>query len=365
MVAVGKISIDMVAYTGKLLKPMKQAQSSVTKFTKHVKAMANTLKTVVLPLAGITAGVVTVGSAVALVKKQFGDIDEIAKEADRLGIATEQLTALQHAADLAGVSAEELTTALQYMLRQGKNVSDLGAIADEMAAMSDPAERMQLAVKMFGRGGAGMINVLEGGAKSLRNIIKDATLLGLTFSRLDAGKVEEANDAITRMKAGIAGMGRMAAIALSPMVTDIVNWVTEMEIAVIGFTDNWKKNWDMIKEWAPGFFDALAKNIENNWAVMVGNLVTDFIEGLKLIGQAMPLITQTLAKEMTSGGVMEWITRGLALPFGGEIWRVNEQLNPSVDAAEKLKKMLETWSKKEKHIAEVKLETIEELNLKS
>jgi len=32
---------------------------------------------------------------------------------------------------------------------------------------------------------------------------------------------------------------------------------------------------------------------------------------------------------------------------------------------EKLKRMLETWSKKEKHIAELKLETIEEQNHKA
>jgi len=32
---------------------------------------------------------------------------------------------------------------------------------------------------------------------------------------------------------------------------------------------------------------------------------------------------------------------------------------------EKLKKMLETWRKKDKHINELKLETIEEQNLKS
>lgn len=220
MVKVGVISIDLIANTGKLLNPIKGAQRAIGGLSSGISKMGGGIMgRVVAPLAAMAAGFASAGAATAAVAKQFDEVDRIAKQADRLGVLTEKLIGLEHAGLLAGMSAEETGKALEFMLKKGKNVSDLDAIADRMAAIQDPAEKMQFALQNFGKSGAGMINVLSGGAAGLEAMQQDAEKLGLTLSRQDASKVEAAGDAFTRLKELISGVARRIAVELSPFIT--------------------------------------------------------------------------------------------------------------------------------------------------
>ncbi len=67
--------------------------------------------------------VMTVAAAAGLaymVKRQMDAIDVIAKLSDRLGIATEDLVGLQHAASISGVSTESLNKSLDYTFKSGR-----------------------------------------------------------------------------------------------------------------------------------------------------------------------------------------------------------------------------------------------------
>src|SRR4051812_28753013 len=76
-------------------------------------------------LVSAVTGLVGAGSMAALVHQSMEAIDTNAKLADRLGMTTEGLVGLQHAAGLAGVSNESLTGAMEKMLKA------LGGAADD------------------------------------------------------------------------------------------------------------------------------------------------------------------------------------------------------------------------------------------
>lgn len=271
MVAVGKISVDMVAYTGKLLKPVKQAQSAVVSFSKTASRVGIALGAIAAPIAAAVAGFLTFRKAVSEVGDAMERIDETGKRAERLGIPIEMLTGLEHAAGLADMSVEELGTSLQYMMKKGLAVGDLGRISDELKGIEDPVVRMQRVLEIFGRGGAGMVNVLAGGSAALEAMMKDAGALGKTFSQLDFKRVEAANDAITRMKGAWEGITNMAAIAFAPMIESIANWATQAVQWVKGFADNFQENIGILSQWWKDNWSNILKDLGDNFGTYIRN----------------------------------------------------------------------------------------------
>jgi hypothetical protein len=181
-------------------------------------------------------------------------IDRTAKGADRLGITTEALIGLRHGANLAGMGVEEFDAALTTMTsnvglaamgqgKAGKALDELGfnfealakldpeaqfkVIGDALSKVENPARRLALATRIFGDQGAAMINVVQGGIPAIEAMQREAEALGLTFSRVDAAKVEAANDALTRVSEVILGIGQDIVIALAPYVEAAANAFTD------------------------------------------------------------------------------------------------------------------------------------------
>lgn len=306
MVKVGTISIDLVAHTGKLLKPLKQAEAAVAGLAGKFLKFGGIAAAITAPLAGL----LSVHTAVNRVKKALTELDDAGKASDRLGITTEKLLGLQHAADLAGVSAEQLQTALEYMLRKGFSVDDLGRMADEMVAITNPMERMQWIFERFGRSGAGMINVLGAGSAGLKAMQRDAEKLGLTFSRLDAAKVEEANDAFARIGKAMDGLARTMAVQLAPHIENLsnklVDFATNSEIGLkqkipeavdwcitkvgeLGDTINWMgQQWEVAKFGLAAFsvsLDAAIKQANANLREL-GNFIS-YVFYNKMLGRTL------------------------------------------------------------------------------
>lgn len=239
MAKVGVIAIDLVASTGKLVKPFAQAQTTIKTFASGLTSTRAQVAGMVGAIAGLTGGIISLYSAISRVKSQFSAIDDIAKSADRLGLTTEGFIGIAHGANLAGVEAEQLDKALRHMivkkdiainvggaeklLHVTDTQSALEAVADTMAGMATDAERLQYAVDVFGKGGGEMVNLLRGGSDALRASAADAEKLGLTISRIDAAKVEAANDAVTRLGALFDGVARKIAIEISPFITAMVD----------------------------------------------------------------------------------------------------------------------------------------------
>jgi len=205
----------------------------------------------------------SVASAVAMVKSQMSVVDALAKTSDQLGIATKDLAAFQLQADLAGVSSEQFSTNIRKMIRSIADAAEgsksaraaLGSIgldpkrlqaqsvknayldiADAIGSVTSAQQRLDIATQLFGRGGQGMISMMLDGRGGFADAAKNANAFGLAISRIDAAKVEQANDAITLASSAIAGIARVAAVQFSPAVeaiaTGFANWASSGTNAV-------------------------------------------------------------------------------------------------------------------------------------
>ena len=238
MTSAGSVSINLFANI-----------SSFEKGINKATGLLGSIGSSLLSVQGIASGFLA-WKGVEFLKGTLDTIDSQAKLADRLGTSTEALVGLTHAGDLAGVSADQLATAMEKMSRNvadagmgGKAAMDtlgqlglkfsdlaqlkpeeqLGVVADHLNQLSSAGEKSKVAVELFGKAGAGMVNVLQEGSAGLQAMQKDAEFLGLTFSRMDAAKVEQANDAFTRLGSSLKGGLIDAAIELSPILTAIAN----------------------------------------------------------------------------------------------------------------------------------------------
>lgn len=198
--------------------------------------------------AAAAFGVAATGATAALTISAARSADQLAKTADKIGATTEALAGLQYAAELSGVSTETMNMALQRMTRRvseaamgtgeakaalfelGLNAQELeqlpldvqmGMIADAMKGVGSQADRVRIAMKLFDSEGVALVNTLSGGSAELNKLAYEADVLGLAISRVDAAKIEEANDSIFRAKQVFTGLGNQLATAFAPIVTAV------------------------------------------------------------------------------------------------------------------------------------------------
>ena len=235
-----KLSANILGFT----TGMRAALKPLAQFGKGISGATRSLTS----FTGLAGGALTVGALTVFVKHSMEAIDTVAKLSDRLGISTEALTGLQHAANLAGVDAEGLTGGLQKMLKSlsdaatgtpaaaaafqqlGLNAQELvndspdeafKRIADSLLAVQNPATRAALSMEVFGKAGQSLLPLLMSGSEGIKAAQAEAAKLGLTFNRMDAAKVEAANDAMTKLGAAFTGAGNALAIQLAPFITAI------------------------------------------------------------------------------------------------------------------------------------------------
>ncbi len=238
--AISQLKVLLEAVTTQFDRKMKASAKRVKAFGVNVAAIAK--KMAVFGAAASAAALVGIA---ALTRAGLKSIDTMTKMADRLGIATEELAALQLAGELSGVKVETMNMALQRMTRRVneaargtgeavKALKELGLdaqaltaispalafriIADRMNEVSNSADRVRLAFKLFDSEGVSLINTMRLGSKGLAEVSKEARLLGLTFSREAAAKVEMANDAMLKLKKVTLGLANTFAIQLAPFI---------------------------------------------------------------------------------------------------------------------------------------------------
>ena len=197
---------------------------------------------------GVAFATAGVAAAAALTKMQMSNIDSLAKTADKIGVTTEALGGLRHAAELTGVGSDTLDMAMQRLTRRvseaangtgeaknalielGINAANLEklpldvqmeVIADAMGDVKSQSDKVRLAMKLFDSEGVSLVNTLASGSTGLQQMAKEADTLGITVSRVDAAKIEMANDAVTKSKGVFTGLGNQLATAFSPIIQGI------------------------------------------------------------------------------------------------------------------------------------------------
>lgn len=249
--SIATLSVKLVASIGSFSSSMAAATKPLAGFASSVAGTA----TKILGLASAGAALVAGGSLAYMTKQSMDAIDTNAKLADRLGLTTEGLVGLQYAGDLAGVSGEQMTGALEKMLKSlggaaddselasnaftklGLNAEALAntpadeafsTIAQKISEIQNPAERATAAMGIFGKSGQALLPLMMSGAEGIKAAQEEAAKLGLTYSRVDAAKVEQANDAITRMTKIFEGVTNQLAIGLAPYIDAAASKFTEL-----------------------------------------------------------------------------------------------------------------------------------------
>jgi hypothetical protein len=253
-----KISIALEAMTGKFETDMnrasKRAEREWKNFQRQVSAVAK----------AVAVAVVAAGAAFAgLVRQSINTADEMGKTAQRIGVSTESLSQLQHAANLSGTSLEGLNTGLLRLSRTASDAANgmagpsrafaaIGVsaknldgtlkgteelmleVADKFAEIEDGAGKAALAQELFGRSGAQLIPMLNQGRDGLEAMKREADKLGLTIDGQTSKAAQRFNDQLTRLRGAFDGIIRQAAARLLPTLEAIadkfVETVTESDI---------------------------------------------------------------------------------------------------------------------------------------
>ncbi len=224
-------------------------------------------------LAGLTAGfagalapVLGVASALGTAKAAMNDFDRIAKQAKASGLDSDFFQELAHAAELGGMSMDELSKATSTFIgnaglaSEGKgrmvaalkqlnpelleaiqNTTDqeqrLRLVADAIDKEADASRKAAIAKAAFGDAGIKMVEVLKGGSAALDDTARKAQELGLVVDRDLLARAEELNDEFGTATKVIDLNFKQALIDLAPFLISSAQLAGEVARAISSIVD--------------------------------------------------------------------------------------------------------------------------------
>lgn len=197
---------------------------------------------------GLITGLLGAGFGTA-VKNAVDSLDKLDEAAERLGVSVEDLSALNFAGKMNGLEFEDMTGALtklsvkmQEAAAGGKEAgalfADVGVkvtdasgkikpaeqvlkeIAERFAGFEDGAAKTALAVDLFGKSGAKLVPLLNGGAAGLEAMRKEAESLGAVIDGKLAKQSAEFNDNMDKLSILSGAAAKMMAAQLLPSLND-------------------------------------------------------------------------------------------------------------------------------------------------
>lgn len=342
--AAGSIIIDLLMRTGSFETDTKRAQKALREMQRDAEQMGKAFG-----LAVAAAGTV----AALFVRNAIDSADAMSKMAQKVGIGTEQLSELAFAAKLSDVGFEDLGAS---MVKFAKGISDaargtgdaakafeamgigvqnadgslksqatlLAEVAEKFAGYEDGVEKTALAVATFGKAGANMIPLLNGGAEGLRSAAAEARALGAVLTG-DAGKAAEAfNDNLTRLKTAFLGLVNQITVAMLPRMVDVTN-------AFVDFV----KDGDRVHQMAMDIGDALA------WVARTAADTASYIAGVVARTQQLGMTAAAIVavKDKLTGPSWSDATTGVVAEF--RRWR--EEMAQSDKALAELQARMEKF----------------------
>lgn len=188
-------------------------------------------------LAAVAAGVGT--AFVGAVSHAAHAADEMGDLAEKLGVNAEALQELRVAAELSDVSFESLTTGMKFLAKNAAEAAHGSAeaadafkgivtkdakgqlltadellmnVAKRFEEIKDPAEKMRLAMKLGGRGGAELIPMLNRGAEGIAAFRKEAQEMGVVFGQEALEQADEFGRELVRVKLATEGLRNTFAV---------------------------------------------------------------------------------------------------------------------------------------------------------
>lgn len=217
---IGALRVVLGADTAALYTDLDKARDKLSEFGANVGKAG----------AIAAAAMASAAGAIALgVRNTVNEMDGFAKQAQKIGIPVEQLSALSYAADLSDVSMESLGKGLAKLSKvmveaaakptseaalafkalglsatnsdgSLKSTSEVVAdVAGKFEGLKDGAGKTAVSMALFGKSGADLIPMLNSGKSGLQVMAEEARKLGLIISTETVKSAEAFNDNLTRL----------------------------------------------------------------------------------------------------------------------------------------------------------------------
>ena len=227
---------------------------AIDKTQRAFRSVGRGLSKVKSSVLSVQGAVAALGAGLAL--REFAQqIDELAKQSGMLGLTVNQLQQLQFAASQTGVTTAELNKGLERFSRSISEASTgigvgkrsfealgvtlaksdgslkstdelLAEVADRFAQVKDPADRVRIAIDLFGRSGGGLVNTLKDGSAGLKALGEDFNAVTIQLTGPQAAAVEEANDLFDKLGRTFASIGQQITSFLLPALAGIAEMLT-------------------------------------------------------------------------------------------------------------------------------------------
>lgn len=368
----GALSVTIGGDVSGLDKAAAEAAGIVGRLSKGLNAQVATLG--VYAAAAAAAGAAL---AVGLLARSMETIDAQSKLAARLNGSVAELQALAHAADLAGVSQEQLASSVGKMnqklaeaSRTGQGAAHealqrlglsareflalpvnerLATLADRFQALGYNTAQQADALRQLGVRGQELISLFEGGGAAIRGAAKDVEAFGVATSDVDAATVEAANDAWTTARLLLTGIGNQLAVRLAPLIKEVGDQMADagretggfagaieqgVRIGITGFAWLNREIYTLrinLDETAADFvdnFNTIAGAIPKGIAALTGGAVTAADLGFKDIEHSFGRLRATLAPPASAEEWQKW--------YDGLVAKAREAAQKIVDERKKI-----------------------------
>ena len=278
---------------------------SIKRLGNSMQGVTGRVKNLRLAMGGLnktfaTFGLIISGGAfVGLVKGAIDSADSFGKLSDQTGIAANSLQAYVNAGKLAGIGQETIDKGLRRLAQSmreadqgvatysdsfkalGLSVRDsegnlkssetvLGEIADRFADLPDGATKAAISMEIFGRSGASLINLLNGGSAALEEF-------NYAVSDEFSQNAEFFNDQIAVLAIRFDGFRKQLADALLPVLNNLIQVFSNLFSSQQDFTMLFDAIGLSIKTVSAAIFTTIAG------FKFLGRVVTDI---LKIINEA-------------------------------------------------------------------------------
>ena len=339
----GKLDPSLIKATKETAKHIDSIKKSASLVGKQFKFLSGPIKALKVAMIGSVAG--TIPAMMMLAKNTAASGDQFDKLSQKSGVSAKTLSQLSHAANMSGVSTEQFGANILKLNQQmaaaaqgnkaaqlafkraGVSIRDSAGkmkTADQvLLEMSNTFKKMpegiyksDLAMAVFGKSGADMIPLLQGGSDAIQDLIKQSDELGMTFSNEEAKASAEFCDSLDVLKKSAKGLvntiGKQLIPVITPLLQSMAKWISanrELISAKVGeFLEEFKAALPQIKNFLTGVFTGINNTATamGGWMPLLQNSGKLFL-AIKAIQMAMWLKGTTKAVLMLSKSFIKLI----------------------------------------------------------
>lgn len=262
----GKISAEKYrSATQQVQNELKQVRFAASNTGRAVAALNNGFskaaglsKMAGAQLTAVASGYISISKITGNIAEQISQVDKIQDLAEQLDSSASSLLKIQYALERGGgLGADEAAEAIKTFstnvamanMGMGKSlkifeemgfeadtlaalnfaepVEKIKIIAEELASINEPADRLAMIVKLFGTGGDKMAAFFGRGGAAIEDMTEQARRMNLVISDVDASNIAEVVEYTEDLADAWAGFGRVLARDIYPQLTQSIRILTE------------------------------------------------------------------------------------------------------------------------------------------